>query len=286
VLVVDDNEANRRILMGILGHWRMEAAEVDGGAEALTALRDASARDEPFHLILLDALMPEMDGFQVLEQIRREPAIDRPAILMLSSADQRGSLARCRQLGAAAYLVKPIRPSELLAAMENALPDSKAKRHVVRQAATVLSTAPGPQARGLRILVTEDNPVNQLLAVRVLQKAGHTTAVADNGQEALEALERETFDLVLMDVQMPVMNGFQATAAIRAKEQETGRHLPIVAMTAHAMKGDREKCFEAGMDGYVSKPIETDELFKAIASVRAPPEGSTAISNCEVVETT
>ena len=271
VLVVDDNEANRRILMGILGHWRMEATEVEGGADALQALRAASARHENFHLILLDAMMPGMDGFQVLEQIRREPAIDRPAILMLSSADQRGAVARCRQLGAAAYLIKPIRPSELLASVENALQASSEKNHPVRQAASISANTVYLQGRRLRILVTEDNPVNQLLAVRVLQKAGHTTAVADNGQEALEALQRETFDLVLMDIQMPVMDGFQATARIREQERDTGRHLPIVAMTAHAMKGDRERCFEAGMDGYVAKPLQITDLFAAIAAVIAEP---------------
>lgn len=267
VLVVDDNQANRRILMGILGHWRMEGTEVDGGASALELLHIAAAKSEPFQLILLDAMMPGMDGFEVLEQIRRDPLIDGPAILMLSSADQRGSLARCRQLGAAAYLIKPIRPSELLAAMEKAIERTNEKTPSVEQTAVLPPKSIDPQRCCLRILVAEDNPVNQLLAVRVLQKAGHITAVADNGQEVLDALRRDSFDLVLMDVQMPVMDGFQATAKIRESEQQTGHHLPIVAMTAHVMKGDRERCFEAGMDGYVAKPLQTGKLFAAISAV-------------------
>jgi PAS domain S-box-containing protein len=168
--------------------------------------------------------------------------------------------------------------------VKRALPDSTVATQRVQPELPLAVKPADPQGRSLRILVVEDNPVNQLLAVRVLQKVGHTTAIADNGQEALEALERETFDLVLMDVQMPVMDGFQASAAIRAKEQETGRHLPIVAMTAHAMKGDRERCFEAGMDGYVSKPIEADALFTAIAAVLAPIEEPTAVASREVVE--
>jgi CheY-like chemotaxis protein len=248
----------------------MEVTEVNCGEDGLAVLRDAYAANEPMDLILLDAVMPEMDGFEFLEEIHREPEIDRPAILMLSSSDSRGSVARCRQLGAAAYLIKPIRPSELLVAMENALEGASTARPAARPAAHPPTPQPEP-SRSLRILVTEDNPVNQLLAVRVLQKAGHTTAVADNGQEALRALEFETFDLILMDVQMPVMDGFQATVRIRQLEQGTGRHLPIVAMTAHAMKGDRERCFEAGMDGYVAKPLQTNELFAALAAATAIP---------------
>jgi CheY-like chemotaxis protein len=210
-----------------------------------------------------------MDGFAVLEQIRQEPEIDRPAILMLSSGDQRGAVARCRQLGAAAYLIKPIRPSELLAAMEQALQSHQTPQPDHPQPATLVEKRAAMDKRSLRILVTEDNPVNQLLAVRLLQKAGHSTVVADHGQEALDALEREPFDVVLMDIQMPVMDGFQTTARIRAREQETGQHLPIVAMTAHAMKGDRERCFEAGMDAYVAKPLQTEDLFSAIAAAVA-----------------
>ncbi|HUE74879.1 MAG TPA: response regulator [Pirellulaceae bacterium] len=269
VLVVDDNETSRRILKQFLAHWQMESSEAADGQQALTTLRAASAGNQPFQVILLDAMMPGMDGFQLLEQIQREPEIDRPTVLMLSSADQRDALARCRQLGVAAYLVKPIRAAELLTAMEQALAGPQAAGAAAAQAPVAPAKAPVAETRSLRILVTEDNPVNQLLAVRVLQKAGHTTAVADNGQEALEALKREAFDLVLMDVQMPIMDGFWATAKIRTQEVGTGRHLPIVAMTAHAMKGDRERCLEAGMDGYVAKPLQTDALFAAIAAATA-----------------
>jgi len=283
VLVVDDNEANRRILKGILTHWRMESAEAEGGEPALATLRAASRRNEPFHLILLDSMMPGMDGFQVLEQIRREPEIDRPVVLMLSSSEQRGAVARCRTLGAAAYLVKPVRPSELLVAMEIALQGPGEHRLAVRTAAVPARTEQSSR-RSLRILIAEDNPVNQLLAMRILQKVGHTTAMADNGQEALQALAREPFDLLLMDVQMPVMNGFQATAKIREQELGTGRHLPIVALTAHAMKGDRELCFEAGMDAYVAKPLQTGELFAAIAAVIAIADKGSEDSNRETTE--
>jgi signal transduction histidine kinase/DNA-binding response OmpR family regulator len=265
VLVVDDNEASRRILLGVLGHWRMDATEMDGGVVALAALHAAAKRNEPFDLILLDVIMPGMDGFQVLEAIRREPEIDRPAILMISSDKQRGAVARCRELGAAAYLIKPIRPSELLTAMENAVQDWGQEVQPGPRAAPSIKSV-DPAFRGLRILVTEDNKINQLLAVRTLEKAGHSVAVANNGEEALAALTCQTFDLVLMDVQMPVMDGFQATARIRQQERVTGQHMPIVAMTAHAIKGDRERCLEAGMDGYVPKPIQVQNLFSAIAA--------------------
>jgi signal transduction histidine kinase/chemotaxis response regulator CheB len=269
VLVVDDNATNRRILGAVATHWKMEPTEVESGAAGLSALHAAADANEPFHLILLDVMMPDMDGFTFLEHLRREPEIDRPAILMLSSADRSEDIARSRALGAVAYLVKPIRPSELLDAVIKALQacdDAKAKGWDENQPA---KPDIQPQGPSLRVLVVEDNPLNQLLAVRILQKAGHSTAVADNGQEALDLVQQEDFDLVLMDVQMPVMDGFQATALIRQNLQGRDRHLPIVAMTANALNGDREKCLSAGMDGYVAKPIQTAELFAAMVAVVA-----------------
>lgn len=265
VLVVDDNATNRTILGNMLAHWKMRPDETDGGPGALDALQAAHQAGDPFGLILLDVMMPGMDGFEVLKRVNQMPEIARPVIMMLSSRDQPGDGERAKELGAAAYIVKPIRPSELLDAIVNALGVSfetpaKAPPAASPQREFVPS---GPK---LRVLVAEDNPINQMLAVRLLEKAGHSVAVANNGEEALAAVARETFDLVMMDVQMPVMDGFEATARIRQQEQETGRHLPIVAMTAHAMKGDRERCLEAGMDGYVAKPVQREELFAAIAA--------------------
>lgn len=264
VLVIDDNETNRRILRAMITHWRMVSTEVDRGQTGLDALHAAAKAGNPFQLILLDAMMPDMDGFSVLEEIHREPEINQPAILMLSSADRPGDIARAKKLGVTAYLIKPVRPSELLDTIVTAL------RHPL-ESAQAISTAHvrtrriTPTAHSLRILVVEDNVVNQLLALRILEKEGHHVVTSNNGQEAVHRVFSEDFDVVLMDVQMPVMDGFQATAEIRRKESETNRHIPIVAMTAHALKGDREKCLEAGMDGYVSKPVRSQELFSAIA---------------------
>jgi two-component system sensor histidine kinase/response regulator len=274
VLVVDDNPTNRRILNVLLTGWRMKPTAVDSGAAALEMLQVAVKAEDPFSLILLDVMMPEMDGFTVLEQIRKLPEFDRPTILMLSSADQRGDIARARALGAAGYLLKPIMPDELLNAIVTVLGQSQDK---AEQQAVPATTEPAKQPeRPLRILVAEDNALNQLLAKRTLEKAGYSVAVANNGEEAVVAYGLEHFDLILMDVQMPLMDGFQATAQIRQQELVTGKHQQIVAMTAHALKGDRERCLEAGMDGYVSKPIRNSELFAAIAeagsnSVRLEP---------------
>ncbi|HEY2249869.1 MAG TPA: response regulator, partial [Planctomycetaceae bacterium] len=269
VLVVDDNATSRRLLCRHLSEWRMQPTAVESGAAGLALLNEPSRAKEPFDLLLVDIKMPEMDGFTFLERIKWDPRRDRPAILVLSSADRNEDLLRSGQLGAAACIMKPIRPTELLESIEMALQVSSDESPQSQSSQMLLppATMLKPGGRTLRILVTDDNPVNQLLAVRILEKAGHSTAVADNGQEALNALEREKFDLVLMDVQMPVLNGLQATGQVREKEKQTGKHLPIIAMTAHAMKGDRERCLEGGMDAYVSKPIQTQDLFLAIAAL-------------------
>jgi CheY-like chemotaxis protein len=265
VLVIDDNATNRTILSNMLTHWNMRPEEVDGGSVALDALLTAHRAGDPFGLILLDVMMPGMDGFEVLDRINQIPEIARPVIMMLSSRDQPGDGERAKELGAAAYIVKPIRPSELLDAIVKALGMSSEAPAKTPPAAS-LQVESAPSEPKLRILVAEDNSINQMLAVRLLEKAGHSVAVANNGEEAVAAVARETFDLVMMDVQMPVMDGFEATARIRQQEKETGRHLPIVAMTAHAMKGDRERCLDAGMDGYVAKPVQREDLFAAIAA--------------------
>jgi two-component system sensor histidine kinase/response regulator len=262
VLVVDDNYTNRRVLTGMLTRWGMKPTAVEGGRAALQALQVAKSTGRPFPLILLDGQMPEIDGFALAEMIQKGPELVGATIMMLTSAGHLGDAARCRELGIKAYLVKPIRQGELLDGICNILrPTPQAKpelitRHTLRES-----------KNRLRVLLAEDNQVNQTLAVRLLEKRGYTVRVAGNGREALETLEKESFDVVLMDVQMPEMDGFEATTAIRAGEKITGRHLPIVAMTAHALKGDEQRCLSIGMDAYVSKPIRTNELFAAIESV-------------------
>ncbi len=257
VLVVDDNATNRFILAETLTQWQMRPTTVEGAAAALEALESAYRSGEPYALVLLDAHMPEVDGFMLAERIREHPDLTGATVMMLSSASQPLESRRCQKLGLAAYLTKPIKQAELYRAILAALGSPEARPQ-----------SPPPLARrggrALRLLLAEDNLVNQKLAVRLLEKQGHTVVVAADGREAVEAAGRQPFDLVLMDVQMPEMDGFEATAAIRQAERGTGRHVPILAMTAYAMKGDRERCLEAGMDGYVSKPIQGRELSEMI----------------------
>ncbi len=261
VLVVDDNATNRQILLKMLDHWHTRPLAVESGAKAMTALSEAQGLGRNYPLILLDAQMPEMDGFALAECIKRNPEWGAATIMMLSSAGQRGDAKRCRELGVAAYLTKPVRQGELLDAVLTALgtkpireaPPPLVTRHSLRE-----------NSKHLRILLVEDNAVNQMLAVRLLEKRGHKVIVAGNGKEALAALEKDSFDLVLMDVQMPEMDGFEATAVIREKEKTSGNHLPVIAMTAHAMAGDRERCLEAGMDDYITKPIRPEELTELL----------------------
>jgi signal transduction histidine kinase/DNA-binding response OmpR family regulator len=272
VLVVDDNATNRRILEEMLRNWRMQATAVAGGAEALAELERAAAAGEPYALVLLDAVMPDMDGFALAAAIKQRPDLAGAAILMISSTDRQDAVTRGRRAGVALCLSKPVKQSTLLDAILGIVAGEASPSPPATAPAT---PAAGPPARGLRILLAEDNPVNQRVALRLLEKQGHRVAVAGNGIEALAALEREPFDVVLMDVQMPEMGGFEATAHIRAREKGTGGHLPIIAMTAHAMKGDRERCLEAGMDGYVAKPVQAGELRQVLApyarATAAPP---------------
>ncbi|MBW1701402.1 MAG: response regulator [Deltaproteobacteria bacterium] len=270
VLVVDDNATNRRILQQTLTNWQMKPTVTESGKAALKVLERASNRGESFVLMLLDAVMPEMDGFAVAEEVHKHKKVTAPIIMMLTSAGRRGDAARCRELGLAAYLTKPISQSDLfdtimtVLAVKDQDKDSPhlITRHSMREA-QVPSFAPKREGK-LRILVAEDNVVNQKLVIRMLEKAGHTPVVAANGREAVDRFKAEHFDLILMDVQMPEMDGYEATGVIREKEKETGGHIPIIALTAHAMKGDREKCIAAGMDDYLSKPIRAQELFEAI----------------------
>jgi signal transduction histidine kinase/CheY-like chemotaxis protein len=264
VLVVDDNTTNRRILVEILTHWQMQPTAVASGAAAPAALKQARATSTPFPLVLLDAHMPGMDGFTLAEQIKQHADLAEATIMMLTSGGQRGDAARCRALGIGAYLTKPITQGELWEALIKALgkPASKARLSPVITRHTLREGRPR-----LRILLVEDNLVNQKVAVSILEKQGHMVAVVGDGQAALTALEEQAFDLVLMDVQMPVLDGLETTAAIRAREQTSGGHIPIVAMTARAMKGDQEECLAAGMDGYVSKPLKRDNLDAVLMQV-------------------
>ena len=255
-LIVDDNFTNRSVLNGMLTRWGMKPTEVEGGRAALQALEVAKSAGRPFPLILLDGEMPEMDGFTLAERIQKDPHLVGATIMMLTSAGHLGDATRCRELGISAYLVKPIRQGELLQAICNVLNLSTHKkaplvtRHTLREV-----------RNRSRILLAEDNAINQALAVRLLEKRGYIVSVAVNGRETLAAYDNKNIDLVLMDVQMPEMDGLEATAAIRQRERSTGRHTPIVAMTAHALKSDEERCLSAGMDAHISKPIRTNELF-------------------------
>jgi two-component system sensor histidine kinase/response regulator len=261
VLIIDDNSVNRRILEAQTNNWRMRPTVVDGGRAALDTLTTAAREGQPFGLVLLDANMPDLDGFGVAEQVAKRPELVGSTIMMLSSSGLEGDISRCKALGIAAYLTKPIKASDLFDAICRTL-----DRTPVAPSKSVLtkSTAPSQPARLARVLVAEDNLVNQRVALGLLSRRGHTVTVVNNGREALDLLARETFDLVLMDVQMPVMGGLEATEAIRLREQESGGHVRIVAMTAHAMNGDRERCVAAGMDGYLSKPLEPRMLFTIV----------------------
>jgi CheY-like chemotaxis protein/HPt (histidine-containing phosphotransfer) domain-containing protein len=254
------------MLEEMLTNWQMRPTVVPSGTSALSLLQRASAAGQPFPLMLLDAVMPGMDGFELAELIKHQPQFGGMRIMMLVSAGQRGDAARCRELGIAAYLTKPIKQSDLL----DAILTMTSPRKRLESRPSLLTRHSLREERHLRILLAEDNLVNQKLALRLLEKQGHEVAVAGNGLEALAALERQTFDLVLMDVQMPKMSGLEATAAIRQREQVTGAHLPIIALTANAMKGDRENCLAAGMDDYIPKPIQFAELFSAIERVLPP----------------
>jgi signal transduction histidine kinase/CheY-like chemotaxis protein len=270
ILVVDDNQTNRRILQAILTRWSAQTACAGSAEQALSELISASHSEHPYHLVLTDMHMPVMNGFGLVEQIRSHPELSPVTVIMLTSGGHPGDAEECRKLGIPSYLYKPVRKRELLGAILRALGHSQA----AAPAAAAQLAAPSRQRKGLHILLAEDNRTNQTVATRVLQKMGHSLQIAANGKEALALLASERFDLVLMDIQMPEMDGLTATGRIRESERGTRMHLPIIAMTAHAMKGDRERCIEAGMDGYVSKPISSEDLEMAIADNCPEPKES------------
>jgi two-component system, sensor histidine kinase and response regulator len=264
VLVADDNLTNRTILQEMLASWRLAPTVVDDGAATLAAMKQAAGRSAPFRLVLIDARMPSMDGFTVAQYIRDDPQLAGSTVIMLSSADDAGDSARCRALNIAVLLRKPLKQSDLLDGILKALGQAGGRE---RPAASA-SVSALPATAGYRVLLAEDNDVNQAFAVSILTKNGHRVQVAINGREALALWQREPFDVILMDVQMPEMDGFAATAAIREQEKATGRHVPIVALTAHALKGDRERCLAAGMDAYLAKPVQSQELLRVLEDLR------------------
>jgi len=268
VLIVDDNAVNRRVLQEQLTRWKMRPTAAEGGETALALLTEAARAGHPFRLILLDANMPDLDGFTVAREIGRRSELGIATIMMLSSSGQIGDAARCRELGLAAHLTKPVRQEDLSKAICRAMGAAQAKAADAQAAAAPFVP--------LKVLLAEDNPVNERVAVAMLTKRGHRVSVAHNGLEVLDAFDRETFDAILMDIQMPTMGGLEATAAIRLRERRrsSGR-IRIIALTAHAMKRDRERCLDAGMDGYLSKPIDRKMLFDVIeqGSTGLVPEG-------------
>jgi len=262
VLVVDDNAINRRVLQEMLTRWGMLPVLAESGSAAL-AILDANRGKDPFAFVLLDLNMPGMDGLHLAELLSRRPEMRGAMMMMLTSANPPGIVKRCRDVGIAVSLTKPVRQALLLSEIRRlagAAAEPKPETRVVQPPAAAAKPATVP----LRVLLAEDNPVNQRLAVAILSKRGHTVVVAGDGRQAVEAYERERFDVVLMDVQMPELNGFEATARIRAQERVTGERLPIVALTAHAMTGDRERCLASGMDDYLAKPLNAASLVETV----------------------
>ena len=257
VLVVDDNEVNRRILQGMLLNWWMRPKVVADGKAALEALQRANDTGDPVQLILMDGMMPGMDGKEVASRIKSDPGLKQVPVVLLTSTTHPDYARQCLELGVEGYLTKPVKQTELLQLILSLLGSQK-KQPAVEKPEAVLPI------RGVHVLLVEDNPVNQQIAIRMLERRGHSVKAVGNGREALDLLDTEHFDVVLMDVQMPDMDGFEATAAIRERESHTAAHIPIVAMTAHTMEGDRERCLGAGMDDYITKPIRPQVLYRTI----------------------
>jgi CheY-like chemotaxis protein len=246
----------------------MRPTTADGGQQALDMLTAATRKGEAFALVLLDSHMPDLDGFAVATVIAKRPELTGATIMMLSSSGHDGEATRCRALGVTVHLTKPIKQSDLLEAICRTL-DQNARKTMAHSER--LATPVVPLVRSMRVLVAEDNVVNQRVASGLLRKRGHEVTVVGDGRAAVEAIAGSRFDVVLMDVQMPEMDGFEATAEIRAREKATGEHLRIVAMTAHAMSGDRDRCLRAGMDGYISKPLDTRLLCAVVEQDEVAP---------------
>jgi two-component system sensor histidine kinase/response regulator len=264
VLIIDDNATNRFVLREMVHRWGMRPTTADGGERGLEAIREATIQDDPYHVVLLDCHMPAMDGFMVAERIHEHPGMGNVTVLMLTSAERSSDVSRCRELGLAAYLVKPVTQKELRATIVKVLSGTPILGVPAVQRRTTVAERP------LRILLAEDNVVNQKVAGSLLSRLGHEVMVAPDGRAAVDAYRRHRFDVILMDVQMPLLSGYDATRAIRQIEQASNTHIPIVAMTARAMKGDRERCLEAGMDDYISKPVQARQMMEIIWRTLAP----------------
>ncbi|UCG80019.1 MAG: response regulator, partial [Desulfobacterales bacterium] len=259
VFVLDDNATNRLVLKEMMASWGLESAEAGDEDRALAMMEKAFEAGKPYRLLLLDAQLAGKDGFELAKRVKQRPFGTDLKMILLTSPGRKEEAEQCAKLGISGYLVKPVKQSELLDAIMTAL------EHPMNDTARLMTHHDVQEAQTrLSILLVEDNPVNRKVAETILKKRGHRVAIASNGREALEALDKESFDLVLMDVQMPEMDGFEATERIRGREKGNGEHIPIVAMTAHAMKGDRERCLAAGMDSYISKPIRAEDLFSVI----------------------
>jgi CheY-like chemotaxis protein/HPt (histidine-containing phosphotransfer) domain-containing protein len=259
VLVVDDNATSRELMREMLLNWGMRPTVLKNAAEALAELAHAEGTAQRYELVVLDLKMPDMDGFELIAQIRARSRHSIPTVMMLTSEGHRGDAARCRELNIGGYVTKPVIPSDLFDAIMTVLGESSqlepqaVTRHYLHAS-----------QRKLNLLLAEDNVVNQRLAVRLLEKQGHSVTIANNGREAVAGWQNTHFDAILMDVDMPIMNGYEATELIREQELSRGTHIPIIAMTAHAMQGVRETCLNHGMDSYLSKPIDTDALCKEL----------------------
>jgi CheY-like chemotaxis protein len=258
-LAIDDNSTNLRVLRDMLTAEGALAEVAECAAQALALLRQARQKGRPMQMAIVDALMPGMDGFALAAAIQQDAALRLPVIMLLTSSDLPAEIPRCRSLGIPCHLTKPVSRAELRESMLRALGLGAAAEDVNQQNT-------GDCLRRLSILLAEDNPMNQKLATRLLEKRGHRITTVANGREAVEAHNHEAFDLVLMDVQMPEMDGWKATQVIRTQERDTGAHIPIVALTAHAMKDYEERCYQAGMDGFLTKPFLPEQLYRAVES--------------------
>jgi CheY-like chemotaxis protein len=281
VLVVDDNVTNREIAVELLKRWKMRPIAVTGGQAALAELERARREGDGYQLLLLDLCMPDFDGFAVAEYLHTHPDLSAARIILLTSSGQRGDATRCRESGIAAYLHKPYTQRVLFEAIMDTIGLSKTDKAPLVTRYTIKQNK-----RNLKILLAEDNSINQILATRLLEKLGHSVEVAGNGLIAVNKWKNTEYDLILMDIDMPEMNGIDATNLIRTEEQHTGKHISIIGLTAHAMQGSREKFLAAGMDGYLSKPIDTEALWNELESIKSnhPNPAFTQISSADQLE--
>jgi len=270
VLIVDDNPTNRRLLMQLLTKWGMRPEQAESADQAMSLVNEALQRDRPYELILLDAMMPDRDGFELATQLKNSAKVTPVAVMMLSSAGLSEDAQRCRELGISSYLTKPLDQHDLLSAIKLALGIAPEMMQEVNANDESIFVSDGLGVKhGLTILLAEDNRVNQKLAITLLEKWGHSVVLANNGLEAIERSRAQVFDLILMDLQMPEMGGIEATEIIRESEKSSGKHTPIFAMTANAMKEDRERCVAAGMDDYIAKPLNTQQLRAMLQGIVA-----------------